>query len=310
MLHLLERQAGDHLPGGKFSTAPATIWEQSRSTIKHNKLPEFFFGQLDFLLRYKPNATTLCNEAFLVFSHNKTGRWLNELPDDERSVLLKEAKTEGPKIRKRFQQRMKEIESKRLSAQKMKENELHEKQERLYKRKEKMTNDILFFGLWQSEEEMTQQLQEIKRKTEKVKAVKAQLTFRKTVLHQTTLNKSLFQFSFGKKAKSLDELKANLKVLIDEARKGSTSETKSKKTPLLVLKRIKHKFENDWYYGEVVSVVPGFTDWYNVKYDNDPAIYVYRLQDDYELGDLLIVPKSAERFLSMMITFELGFLLT
>lgn len=72
MSYLLGRQARYHLPGGKFYTPKATIWEESQSTVKHNKFPEFFFGQLDFLLRFKPNATTLCNEAFLIFAHNKT----------------------------------------------------------------------------------------------------------------------------------------------------------------------------------------------------------------------------------------------
>lgn len=98
-----------------------------------------------FLLRFKPNATTLCNEAFLIFAHNKTNNWLADLSDTERDSLLKEAKTEGPKIRRRFQERIKEIESKRLMALRQKEQEHLKMKERLYKRKEKMTNDILFY---------------------------------------------------------------------------------------------------------------------------------------------------------------------
>lgn len=41
----------------------------------------------------------MCNEAFLIFAHNKTNNWLADLADTERDSLLKEAKTEGPKIR-------------------------------------------------------------------------------------------------------------------------------------------------------------------------------------------------------------------
>lgn len=105
MSYLLERQARDCLPGGKFYTPQATIWEESQSTVKHNKLPEFFFGQLDFLLRFKPNAT-LCNEAFLIFAHNKTNNWLADLSDTERDSLLKEAKTE--EINKKTQKSLKQ----------------------------------------------------------------------------------------------------------------------------------------------------------------------------------------------------------
>jgi hypothetical protein len=43
-------------------------------------------------------------------------------------------------------------------------------------------------------------------------------------------------------------------------------------SPLLVEKRIKHSFEDGVYSGRVVSVVPGFPKWFNVKYDNDPAL--------------------------------------
>lgn len=74
---------------------------------------------------------------------------------------------------------------------------------------------------------MLQQLEEMNQKTEKLKAVKAQLTFRKKVLQQTTQDKSLFAFSAGSKAKTIEQLMTNLTVLINEARKGSTTEKKN-----------------------------------------------------------------------------------
>ena len=35
--------------------------------------------------------------------------------------------------------------------------------------------------------------------------------------------------------------------------------------------------------------VPGFRDWYNINYKNDPAVYTYKLLDDYSVGDLVLV---------------------
>lgn len=96
-------------------------------------------------------------------------------------------------------------------------------------------------------------------KTEKLKAVKAQLTFRKRVLQQTTQDKSLFAFSAGSKAKTIEQLITNLTVLISEARKGSTAEKKLNKKLLLVNRHIKDRFNDAWYYGHIPSVVPGFT---------------------------------------------------
>ncbi|XP_052258163.1 uncharacterized protein LOC127862924 [Dreissena polymorpha] len=33
-------------------------------------------------------------------------------------------------------------------------------------------------------------------------------------------------------------------------------------------------------------IVPGYSDWYNIKYSGDPAIYTYQLLKDYSQGDL------------------------
>lgn len=69
---LLCRMVKDHLPGGAYWNPTAEVIEQTKSVMKHNKLPEFVIGQLDQLLRYRPNSTLLTNESFLIYSHNKT----------------------------------------------------------------------------------------------------------------------------------------------------------------------------------------------------------------------------------------------
>jgi hypothetical protein len=39
---------------------------------------------------------------------------------------------------------------------------------------------------------------------------------------------------------------------------------------------------------QFILQVPGFREWYNVKYSNDAAIYTYKLLQEYEAGDLMI----------------------
>ena len=56
----------------------------------HNKLPEFTFGVLDFLLRYRPNASTIVNEAFIMFAMNKTRDWLAKMDPTEKENLMVE----------------------------------------------------------------------------------------------------------------------------------------------------------------------------------------------------------------------------
>ena len=47
---------------------------------------------------------------------------------------------------------------------------------------------------------------------------------------------------------------------------------------------VKHQSINQQF----ILQVPGFREWYNVKYSNDAAIYTYKLLQDYEAGDLMI----------------------
>ena len=99
----------DHLPGARFFKVTEKMKNKTASVVPHNKLPEFAFGVLDFQLRYRPNASTLVNEAFLMFSMNKTQDWLKSLGNKEKEKLLKECGTDGRKFRETFKLRCKEI---------------------------------------------------------------------------------------------------------------------------------------------------------------------------------------------------------
>ena len=64
--------------------------------------------------------------------------------------------------------------------------------------------------------------------------------------------------------------------------------------PLLVGKRIEQRFlQNDMpmtYYGRVISQVPGFPEWYNVVYDDEPeTVFTYKLSEDYKNGDMKLI---------------------
>lgn len=72
---------------------------KSVSTLKHNKVPEFFFGQLDYLMKYRPNAITLSNEACIVFFHNKTSDWPDSLDEETRNKLLVSSRKNGREIK-------------------------------------------------------------------------------------------------------------------------------------------------------------------------------------------------------------------
>lgn len=72
------------------------------------------------------------------------------------------------------------------------------------------------------------------------------------------------------------------------------------RSSFLIGKRIEHelleKDEEDpddegvlkQYEATVISSVPGFPSWFNIKYDGDDAIYVERLHQELEKGNMKI----------------------
>lgn len=134
----------------------------------------------------------------------------------------------------------------------------------------------------------------MKSETQKRKALKAQLRFRKKVLQQQHPDDSTFSF-WSKQRGQFDSqlLRQNLLKLIEgvKCNDGSTSDI----TPSLADKDIEHKFkETDGtlkaYKGKVISQVPGFPEWYNVVYTEEPDIvYTFKLADDLRNGDLQVL---------------------
>ena len=73
-------------------------------------------------------------------------------------------------------------------------------------------------------------------------------------------------------------LKENLLKLIEDAWKATPSISSSQSAitgdPILVGKQVQHKFSENKAIvlctGKVLSQVPGFQDWYNIVYDDEP----------------------------------------
>ena len=136
---------------------------------------------------------------------------------------------------------------------------------------------------------------------EKYEACKKQIQFRREVLNQFIEGDKKFRFTEQGKPKPWDILMNHLFIFIDAALSVSEGQSVPKTTPdqesvsvpLLVGKTVNHSFATDdpdkvSYVGKVISQVPGFPDWY----ENDDAVYSYRLVEDYKDGNLEIVPEA------------------
>ena len=294
--NLLTRLLSDHLSGGKYDHSTPALQNETRSVPKTNTVSERDFAKLDRLLREKPNASTLALEAMVLFSNNKTAKWLQSKTKAEVAELMQKAREVAPEYKRLYNERRKKLQEERIQLLKAKQKELQKSQERSLHQKESLTKDIVQCGLWQSPDEIFHGLAKHKTKSAKVKALKAQINFRRKVLQQTHSDKDLFVFSKNRKPLSIEELISNLEKLLSESEQ---SEPRSEQeTPMyqetLIGKRIRHRWCNEdgteeWYNGKILSAVAGTTEWFNVAYDGEVDVLTLNLYEDIENGDLDIV---------------------
>ena len=257
MAKLCKHALADQLPGGKYASFTDVMKEKTKGSPKHNKFSETLFAYADQILRFKPNVKVLSTEAYVMYTHNKTGEWLTGKSEKEQEALLITARKQVPKLRQQFKLRQKKLFETRqaLIFEKMKKTE--ESKTRKLRSLENMTNDIVFYGLWQSEEQIDSELATYNSDAQKVKALKAQLKFRQNVLKQDTGNRNVFLFSKDKVSLKWGELAFNLKSLVKHAENDLTPKERS----LLIGQKVRHKFvkegngQEQWHLGRVISQV-------------------------------------------------------
>ena len=295
---LLEHLVADHLPGGRFAEMHQRDKEATASTMKHNKLCEEIFGHLDRLIRLRPNATTLAHEAHIIFGKSKVSQWPDNLSEEDRTNIINQSSTGSRLLRESYKKRRATISEHKKKKLKEKQLKIEAYQQKCFREKERLTNDIRVYGLWQSPSQVDEKLSTFSSTSGKMNALKAQLNFRRTVLGQPG-EKKLFQMSSAQDGKfKVEKVAQNLKKLITDSCSlppvGEDSES------VLVGKRIRHRFEIrqnqdnmlKWFTGTVINQVPGFNEWFHVVYDGEDEVCTFRLREDLEAGDLELLTEQ------------------
>ena len=276
--------------------------ECAQSVVKHNKFIERVFAYTDHLLKFKPNITHIAQESYIMFCLNKTADWLEMKSENERNNIIKNAMRDTPALHVTYLERKKEIKRQREENLTKKREEEERRKLNVLKERETIFKDILYFGLYQSEEQLERGLEQIKGVGEKSDALKAQLRFREKILEQPA-DPKLFRFSEkeGNRRRNLKwtELNFNCLALIRLACESPTSPDELSKASYLVGRKIIHKLvekedEHDEdevgvekeYSAMVISIVPGYPAWYNIKYDSCDSIYVEKVQEEMKKGNI------------------------
>lgn len=305
LLFATKRLLLDHLPGEKHHTvADVSVTKEIASVPTTNIAPERDFAILDRLIREKPNASVVALESMVLYSHNKTSLWLEKQPLDDRKKLIEVERRFAPSVRMKFNERQQVIETRSQDALQKRQRDIAHREMRVTQENDKLTQEVHSIGLWMNTRDIERGLQNISKKTEKLRLIKTQLKFRQKVLKQSHPDNSIFSFSYKGKAHSLEKLKDNLCKLVDgvEVHNDSTVqdhevlslnfEDVHLQPELLIGRRIKHRFQVKeklvWFEG-VVQQLNFVTNEFEVAYEGEEESSWFHLLDDLRNGDLILI---------------------
>ena len=206
----------DILPGGKLYSLSS---DEVKGVPTHNKFVERMFGYWKLLMRYMPNASHLTCETFTLYSTNNTAAYLAAKTDEERRLIVAQARKDVPGIRKLYKERQADIQRVRRENLEAERKEKARKEQQRAAELERLVKAVeLLGGQWRSEEAVEAGLERLttgKRGENKVKldAIKTQINFRKKVLNQN-IPAMYGSFSQAGKQFSLQEMTERLKAIV------------------------------------------------------------------------------------------------
>ena len=210
LLLILERQAQDQLPGGKYWEPSESLKQSTSNVPTTNVVSERDFAILDMLVRQKPNATTLALESLTMWLNNNTKKWMEGLDPSKKTELLKEAREGATTAHAKFQLRKQQLLEQKKNKLLLKQTEKANLEAKQHCRKINITNSITTTGT----EDMTAALTDKTDKAKKDMLIK-QLKFQKHVL-KAKGNSELFFFSRKGRQLTTDELQTNLRSITTE----------------------------------------------------------------------------------------------
>ena len=107
MLKVVQKQLKDFLEGGQFSSMPSKASLKRTSFAQVTNLAcEHHFSHLDSSQRKRPNASFHHHSSVQMLKRNRCQLiyWINEMPEEEQTALLKTARKEGLDLRRKHRE--------------------------------------------------------------------------------------------------------------------------------------------------------------------------------------------------------------
>jgi len=111
---VMERQLVDHLDGGKYSKNPDQQLLQNTCHAKITNIPaENLFGELDYAIKRKRNASLFHHSSIIMLKRNRTLQWLKHKSKDAKREIMKNARKRAKETKQKHKRNEKDVTLKR-----------------------------------------------------------------------------------------------------------------------------------------------------------------------------------------------------
>lgn len=288
----LTEYARNQLPGGRYWEAEPAINAILRNLKPNNDLCESLLGLNDYLTTAIPNMHQLTRSNLVEMKKNKTMKWFQELPQEEKQAVSCLAKKSRDDVMKKYREE-------ELTRQKQRQENMkrcHERREAMKEKAAREKEVLSHQHLITTVEELKKALQDIesedittsRKKKRKTALIRMQINIRKKVLAQ----RIKIPFSQHGKQRPLTIIIKELADFI-AANPHSGLETVLGDPSSLVGKEILHKFQIDsdeesWFSGMVISY-NAKENTHEILYDGESEHCHFDLTQDIIDGDLKIL---------------------
>ncbi|XP_047128216.1 uncharacterized protein LOC124808971 [Hydra vulgaris] len=218
-LIILERQAIDQLPGGKYWNSDDRIQKAAENVPTTNKASESDFAILDLLIRAKPNAKIQTIQAYTMWYRNKTLDWLDAKSEEERYILIGKASNSVEKMKLKYKEHQVELISKKSSILIVKQQLKADTEKKALLKKANIVNELIQLKsqVWLTVDEAKDKSSKIENDTLRKQVIRVQLDFYRYVMGAKCLLKLFYKTKVsGNKRVDLSsgELMENLLTVI------------------------------------------------------------------------------------------------
>ena len=167
-----------------------------------------------------PSALVMTHETLIMWIHNQTSKWLDQLIENDKEHMMKDARANVKKLNEQHKKRQQRVLRQHKEKLLEKQHQKQEKERRALAEHLRLTNEVSKYGgVWARKSDVDKNLNKIRENKKKKEALSTKIKYHSSVLRSKAPSKLHFNKATTVEGKyiqfDIDTLKKHLKEIID-----------------------------------------------------------------------------------------------